>query len=38
MSADEAARYCEHWRKLGIGLDKTWWEFINDNPYGTIDD
>ena len=38
MSTEEATRYSEHWRKLGIGSDKTWKEFMNANPNGTIDD
>ena len=38
MSAEEATRYSEHWRELGIVSDKTWKEFMNANPNGTIDD
>ena len=38
MSAEEAAKYSEHWRELGIGSDKTWNEFKNANPNATIDD
>lgn len=38
MSAEESARYSEHWRELGIGSDRTWNEFINVNPNGTIED
>ena len=38
MSAEEAARYSEHWRELGIGSDNTWKAFKNANPNGTIDD
>ncbi|MCI7041094.1 MAG: pre-toxin TG domain-containing protein, partial [Lachnospiraceae bacterium] len=37
MSDEEAARCSEHWRELGIGSDKTWKEFMNANPNGTID-
>ena len=38
MSAEEEAKYSEHWRELGIGSDKTWNEFKNANPNATIDD
>lgn len=38
MNAEEAAKYIEHWRELGIGSDKTWNEFKNANPNATIDD
>ena len=38
MSPEEAARYSEHWRELGIGSDKTWKEFSEANPGKTIDD
>ncbi len=38
MSAEEATRYSEHWRKLGIGSDNTWRAFKDANPNGTIDD
>lgn len=38
MSAEEAARYSEHWRELGIGSDNTWKAFKDANPNGTIDD
>lgn len=38
MSPEEAARYSEYWRKQGIGSDKTWSEFITNNPGATIDD
>ncbi|MBD5533936.1 MAG: RHS repeat-associated core domain-containing protein [Lachnospiraceae bacterium] len=38
MSPDEAARYSEYWRKLGIGSDETWNEYLKYNPDGTIDD
>ena len=38
MSAEEAAKYSEHWRELGIGSVKTWNEFKNANPNATIDD
>ena len=38
MSAEEAARYSEYWRELGIGSDNTWKAFKDANPNGTIDD
>jgi hypothetical protein len=38
MSPEEAARYSEYWRKNGIGSDKTWNEFIKNNPGASIDD
>ena len=38
MSPEDAVRYNEYWRELGIGSDKTWKEFIRANPSGTIDD
>ena len=38
MSAEEAARYSEHWRELGIGSDKTYNDFIMNNPGKNIDD
>lgn len=38
MSAEEAARYSEHWRELGIGSDNTWKVFKDINPNGTVDD
>ena len=38
MAAEETIRYSEYWRKLGIGSDKTWKEFMNANPNRTIDD
>ena len=38
MSAEDAVRYNEYWRELGIGSDKTWKEFIQANPGGTIHD
>ena len=38
MSAEEAARYSEYWRELGIGSDKTYKDFIMNNPGKNIDD
>ena len=38
MSPEEAARYSEHWRELGIGSDNTWKAFKDANPNATIDD
>jgi len=38
MSPEDAARYSEYWRKSGIGSEKTWREFKEHNPNGTIDD
>lgn len=38
MSAEEAARYNEHWRELGIGSDRTYNDFIANNPGKNIDD
>lgn len=38
MSVEDAARYSEHWKDLGIGSDKTWDEFIKANPDKTIED
>lgn len=38
MSVKDPEQYSEHWRKLGIGSDKTWNEFKNANPSATIDD
>ncbi len=38
MSAEEANRYSEHWRKLSIGSDKTWQGFIQANQNGTVHD
>ena len=38
MSTEEAARYSEHWRELGIGSDKTYNDFIMNNPGKNIDD
>ena len=38
MSPEDAVRYNEYWRDLGIGSDKTWKEFMQANPNGTIDD
>jgi len=32
MSPEDATRYNEYWRELGIGSDKTWKEFIRANP------
>ena len=38
MSPEDAARYSEHWRQLGIGSDETWSAFKEHYPNGTIDD
>lgn len=38
MSPEDAARYDEYWRKLGIGSDNTWKAFKDANPNATIDD
>ena len=38
MSPEDAARYSEHWRQLGIGSDETWFAFKEHYPNGTIDD
>lgn len=38
MSAEDAAKYSEHWSGLSIGSDKTWNEFKNANPNAPIDD
>ncbi len=38
MSTEEAVRYSEHWRELGIGSDKTYSDFIMNNPEKNIDD
>ena len=38
MAPEDAARYSEHWRQLGIGSDETWSAFKEHYPNGTIDD
>ena len=38
MSSEDAARYDQYWKKNGIGSEKTWNEFRECNPKGTIDD
>ncbi|MEE3497712.1 MAG: T7SS effector LXG polymorphic toxin [Ruminococcus bromii] len=38
MPPEDAARYSEHWRQLGIGSDETWSAFKEHYPNGTIDD
>ena len=38
MSPEDAARYSEHWKELGIGSDKTWNEFIKNYPGASVDD
>ncbi len=38
MSAEDAVRYNEHWRELGIGSDRTYNDFIANNPGKNIDD
>lgn len=38
MTPEDAARYSEHWRQLGIGSDETWSAFKEHYPNGTIDD
>jgi RHS repeat-associated protein len=38
MSPEEAARYSEHWRELGMGSDNTWKAFSKANPGKMIDD
>ena len=38
MPPEDAARYSEHWRQLGIGSDETWFAFKEHYPNGTIDD
>ena len=38
MSAEDAARYDDYWRNLGIGSEKTWNEYLSYNPKGNIDE
>lgn len=38
MSAEDAVRYNEHWRELGIGSDRTYNDFIANNPGKNIGD
>ena len=38
MSTEDAVRYNEHWRELGIGSDRTYNDFIANNPGKNIDD
>lgn len=37
MSPEDAARYNEYWRSIGIGSDETYKEFLRANPNSNID-
>ena len=38
MSADDAVRYDDYWRNLGICSEKTWSEYLSHNNNGNIDE